>query len=148
VRGSLRMGDRTWKAVPGPGPASIPDMSATVEILRKPAPATLAELADRLAAPLRESGAERAVVFGSYARGEADGYSDLDLVVVLPTALPFLDRGRLLPELFDAVPVGIDLLIYTPEEYEEGRRRGFGIFAEMADHGVTIYPRRNGDEPG
>lgn len=119
-------------------------MSTAVEILNKPAPATLAELADRLAEPLAASGAEQAVAFGSYARGEADGYSDLDLVVVMETKLPFLDRGRLLPELFDAVPVGIDLLIYTPTEFAEGLRRGMGIFSEIADHGVTVY-QRGGD---
>lgn len=121
-------------------------MTTSVEILQKSATATLAELTDRLAAPLRSAGVERAVVFGSYARGKADGYSDLDLVVVLPTELPFLDRGRLLPEIFGAVPMGIDLLIYTPKEFEEGMRRQRGIFAEIADHGVTIFERSSAGE--
>jgi len=121
-------------------------VSSRVEILSKPASVTLDELAERLAEPLAAAGAERAVAFGSYARGEADGYSDLDLVVVLPTELPFLERGRLLSELFDAVPVGIDLLIYTPEELEEGLRRRMGIFAEIADHGVTVFERGGRDE--
>ena len=51
---------------------------------------------------LRSAGAARAIVFGSWARGEADGYSDLDLVVVMDTGRPRLDRGRKLAAQLDA----------------------------------------------
>lgn len=116
-------------------------MSNSVDILRKEAPASLEELAQRLKEPLDRAGAERAIAFGSYARGEANGYSDLDLVVALDTELPFLERGRLLPEVLEAVPVGVDLLIYTPDELRRGMEQKQGIFAEIADHGVTVYAR-------
>ena len=123
-------------------------MSTGVEIFWKEAPATLEELTERLRKPLERAGAERAVAFGSYARGEADGYSDLDLVVVLETGLPFLERGRLLPEIPETIPVGVDLLIYTPEEFRRGLERGRGIFAEILDHGVTLFqsPGSGGDD--
>ncbi len=80
-------------------------------------------------------------MFGSYATGKADGYSDLDLVVVLDTNRPFLERGTLLPEIFEVVPVGVDLLIYTPEEFARGMQERTGIFDSIAWEGVTIYER-------
>jgi predicted nucleotidyltransferase len=101
----------------------------------------LEELAHLAQAPLAAAGAERAVVFGAYARGTADGYSDLDLVVVLPTDMPFLERWRPLRGLLDALPVPVDLLVYTPEEFARGLSRGMGIFAAVAEEGVSIYAR-------
>jgi len=41
---------------------------------------------------LKAGGAEKAIIFGSYARGEADEYSDIDLVVIADTDRPFFDR--------------------------------------------------------
>lgn len=119
-------------------------MSEDVTILRARARHTLEELAQRARKPLEEAGAERAVAFGSWARGVADGYSDLDLAVVLETDLPRLERGRLLGALIDALPVGVDLLVYTPEEYERGLRRRTGVFEAIAREGVTIYARSGG----
>ena len=43
---------------------------------------------------LRQAGAEKAIVFGSYARGEADRYIDLDLIIVSETDRGFFDRRR------------------------------------------------------
>lgn len=101
----------------------------------------LEDLARLAEDPLAAAGAERAVVFGSYARGTADGYSDLDLVVVMPTDRPFLERWPILRGLLDALPLSVDLLVYTPEEFALGSERGMGIFAAIADEGVTIYAR-------
>ena len=103
---------------------------------------SLEDLARMARAPLVEAGAERAVAFGAYARGTADGYSDLDLVVVLETDRPFIERGTLLGGLFDALPVPLDLLVYTPEEFARGLARGVGIFDAIAREGVAIHARR------
>jgi predicted nucleotidyltransferase len=112
-----------------------------VAILRAPARYTLAELAERARGPLDAAGAERAVVFGSWARGTADAWSDLDLAVVLRTPLPPLERGALLAELFDALPLGVDLLVYTPEEFARGLEERYGVFDAIAREGVTLYAR-------
>ncbi len=61
-------------------------------------------------------GAHGAWIFGSHARGTAGADSDID-VVVAPTGRPFVDRFRgCLPAIVDA-GVGVDLLVYTPEEF-------------------------------
>lgn len=110
-------------------------------VLRKAAAHTLEELARIAAGPLAAAGAERAVVFGSWATGAADGYSDLDLAVVLDTDLPRLERGRLLAPLVEALPVAVDLLVFTPEEFTRGSATGLGVFDGITREGVTIYVR-------
>ncbi|MGH8949793.1 MAG: nucleotidyltransferase domain-containing protein [Acidimicrobiia bacterium] len=112
-----------------------------VAVLRKDASLNLKGVAEALAGALSKGEALRAVVFGSYAAGTADGYSDLDLVVVLDTDRPFLDRGALLPEIFETLPMGIDLLIYTPGEFARGMQERIGIFDSIAREGITIYER-------
>lgn len=112
-----------------------------VLILRESAAHTLEELAEMAAEPLRRAGAERAVAFGSYARGEADSYSDLDLVVVIPTELPRLSRGSLLAELIETLPVATDPIVLTPAEYQHGMEQGIGIFDGIRREGLTIYER-------
>lgn len=75
----------------------------------------------RLPARLRRRQVHEAYLFGSWARGEADAFSDIDLLLVAPSRRPFVERFRDYPELIEA-PVGIDLLIYTPEEFAGMRR--------------------------
>jgi predicted nucleotidyltransferase len=119
-------------------------VSEEVVVLRAPARFTLEELARRARPALDAAGAQRAIVFGSWARGTADGYSDLDLAVVLDTDLPPLERGRLLADLVRSLPIGVDLLVYTPQEFAHGVEAGFGVFDAIAREGVTIHARREG----
>ena len=66
---------------------------------------------------LDAQGAHAAWLFGSHARGTAGDGSDIDVIVVAPTERPFVDRFRdYLPAIVDA-GVGVDLLVYTPEEF-------------------------------
>lgn len=119
-------------------------MTQEVTVFRSPAAHTLEELARWAAGPLERAGAQRAVAFGSYARGTADGFSDLDLAVVLATDRSPTRRWRVLSELLDALPVTVDLLVYTPQEFARGMERRLAVFDAIAREGVTIYARSKG----
>ncbi len=67
-----------------------------------------------------------AYVFGSVAAGTADEHSDVDVILVRDTPLPFFDRIREVMDLRLALGAAVDMLIYTPAELaqmlgEEGR---------------------------
>ncbi len=75
-------------------------------------------------------GAHAAWVFGSHARGTAGADSDIDVIVVAPTDRPFVERFRdYLPAIVDA-GVGVDLLVYTPEEFARMRAEGRPFLAD------------------
>ena len=80
-------------------------------------------------------------LFGSWARGEADELSDVDLVVIKESALPFFDRAREVARLLPSNAGGVDLLVYTPQEFRN-MLAGGNAFAEMiVEEGRVVYGR-------
>ena len=82
---------------------------------------------DRFVAICRELPDVRAVyVFGSYAVDGVRPRSDLDLLVVRDTTVRRIDRDLDLRLAFD-VPVGIDVVVVTPDEFANRLpKTGFG----------------------
>ena len=66
----------------------------------------------------------RVSVFGSYARGRVDLFTDLDVLIIMDTAMSFGERQRSMYELL-ASPVDLDLLCYTPKEFDALKDRPF-----------------------
>jgi predicted nucleotidyltransferase len=72
-------------------------------------------------------GPAQAIAFGPRVRGDALSTSDLDLILVSPcfAAVRVLKRPVEVLEALD-YPGGLELLCYTPEEFEE-KREEIGI---------------------
>ena len=82
---------------------------------------------------------ERLYLFGSWARGEEDEMSDIDLVVIKQTSTPFMERLREVSSLLPAEIGGVDILVYTPDEFTAMQRNG-NAFAEMiAEEALPLY---------
>ncbi len=92
---------------------------------------------------VRECQPERVILFGSYANGTAREDSDLDLAVVKETKLPEYERGREMQQALFNCParwlVGLDLLVYTPEEIRERENRPLTFVYEILHTGKTLY---------
>ncbi len=63
-------------------------------------------------------GVQKAILFGSLARGDVTPFSDLDLIIVQETDARFLDRLEPFYAGLD-LRVDADILVYTPEELAE-----------------------------
>ena len=81
--------------------------------------------------------AERAILFGSAARGVVDAWSDLDLVIVARTERPFFERFKDFAGLYDVWPQ-LDLLIYTPEDFEQMVAERRPIIEQALAEGVLL----------
>jgi len=82
---------------------------------------------------------ERVSIFGSYARGRADLFTDLDILVVMDTDQPFPDRMRTLYRLL-AAPVDMDLVCYTPREFSELQDSPF--LKRLRREEVVLYEKK------
>ena len=60
---------------------------------------------------LMKTGAAKAIVFGSYALGQADEYSDLDLIIVADTDRSFFKRHVEYSGICEVWRKGLDMLI-------------------------------------
>jgi uncharacterized protein len=83
----------------------------------------------------------RILLFGSSARREADAYSDLDVIVVAERVAPrFLDRIAQAYDLLDP-RYAIDILIYTPAEYEAMQADENPLLEAAERDGRVLYER-------
>ena len=82
------------------------------------------------------------ILFGSYCTGQMSEWSDLDMVIVKSTQAPFLDRTRQVLALLKP-RVGVDVLVYTPQEFEQLSQERAFLRQEILAKGKVIYERGN-----
>ena len=66
----------------------------------------------------------KVVLFGSYAAGRRDLFTDLDFLVVMDSDADFVTRNAEMAGRIEC-KVALDLLVYTPTEMEQMRERPF-----------------------
>ena len=93
----------------------------------------------RMVHRLRQLGAVKVILFGSYARGRVDPLTDLDLIVVLESDLPYLERTAGVYR-WVAPRVAADILVYTPEEWANMQGRPF--VQRALTEGRVVYEAR------
>lgn len=82
-------------------------------------------------------------IFGSVLSGKTDEFSDVDLLIVRRTELPFFDRIREIMGLRREFG-NLDLLIYTPEELNDMLSEpGRNIVKSIVEVGYKIEGTQN-----
>jgi predicted nucleotidyltransferase len=105
------------------------------------------KIADRLLPYLRvlveRFHPQEVILFGSYAYGEPDVDSDVDLLIVKPINRSRLQdklsiRSAWWPLLISSSPLSFDLLLADPEEHAQRRQRGSAYYKEITERGLRL----------
>lgn len=85
---------------------------------------------------------EKIYLFGSYANGKAKVDSDLDIFIVKKTDKRQIERNREVRKCIKNYPsTGIDIIVYTPAELENGLLQIMNIGKEAVTNGKLVYER-------
>jgi predicted nucleotidyltransferase len=99
------------------------------------------EIANILGRLIAEYAPQRVILFGSYAYGNPQSDSDIDLLIIKDTSDRFIDRWvtvrRILSDAKRSLP--LDTLILTPREVAQRLAIGDQFIAEVLERGEVLY---------
>jgi hypothetical protein len=81
------------------------------------------------------------ILFGSFARGDINEGSDVDIVVIANFKEPFLDRIKTLLDLNDRIGLPLEPVGYSPDEFRKMRLENNRFIEEVITRGKLIYGR-------
>ncbi len=81
------------------------------------------------------------ILFGSFASGDINEGSDVDILVVADFKEEFLDRIGLLMDL-NRFRIPIEPVGYTPKEFEKMKRKGNLFVTEVLEKGKILFKSR------
>lgn len=86
---------------------------------------------------------EKIFIFGSFVRNEQTKDSDLDLLIIKNTEETYYQRPRAVRSLFNRQPCSMDILVYTPEEFNKRKNTLNNIVNIAVKTGKLVYERSN-----
>jgi len=83
-------------------------------------------------------------LFGSYATGSSDEQSDIDLLIIVPSYEPPLERRLKLRKMLSEYDrkFGLDILVYTPDEFEMLAKETSSFIYSAIKQGIKIYDHK------
>jgi predicted nucleotidyltransferase len=102
--------------------------------------AALRHIVDILA---REIEPDRIILFGSRARGDDKEQSDYDICVLKTGVMHRRNLAKRIYRLLYDVDTPVDVIVETPQRFDELKANRFLIYKEIAKHGRIIYERQS-----
>jgi predicted nucleotidyltransferase len=90
---------------------------------------------------VRDLHPQRIILFGSYAYGNATPDSDVDLLIIMETAMRPVERNRVVSRLLSPRKLPVDIVVKTPQEIEKSQRRVDPFLHEILNKGKVVYAR-------
>jgi len=87
---------------------------------------------------------QKIILFGSWARGERGPHSDIDILVIEESSQPRPQRYAQVRRLFWGMGLPMDILVYTPEEFERYQSVPGSFTHTVAQEGKVLYARCSG----
>jgi uncharacterized protein len=98
---------------------------------------TLQNLARKMAEKFPQ--VHKVILFGSHARGEAGPDSDVDLMVLMDFEGHSVDQSATLRLAFPEIDFPVDLLVRTPDKFQQRCQMNDWFIREVRDQGKVLY---------
>ena len=85
---------------------------------------------------------DKIFLFGSYATGQANEDSDIDLLVVKDTLEPRHKRSIEIQRLLKGSKLPVDILVYTNDEFERERTINYSFVNSAIQGAKLLYERK------
>ena len=86
---------------------------------------------------------DKIILFGSYAVGNANEDSDLDLLIIKDTGQPRHRRGFDIRKALIGSMIPIDIVVYTKEEFEQEKDEKYSFLNSVIKSAKVLYERAN-----
>ena len=84
---------------------------------------------------------DKIILFGSYASGNPDKDSDLDLLIIQDTDLPRHRRSFDIQKLLIGSMIPMDILVYTNKEFEQEQNEQYSFLNSAIKTSKVLYER-------
>ena len=84
---------------------------------------------------------DKIILFGSYASGNPNKDSDLDLLIIQDTDLPMHKRGLDIRLSLIGTMIPIDVLVYTKTEFDEEKNKRYSFLNSAIKNSKILYER-------
>ena len=82
---------------------------------------------------------EKIILFGSYANGNPDEHSDLDLLIVKDSDVPRYKRGKEIRKYLRGIGVPLDIIVYTKDEIDRWKNVEEAFITQIMKNGKVLY---------
>ncbi len=84
---------------------------------------------------------EKIILFGSWAWGNPNDQSDVDLCIIQDTEQSIREVGRAIDDFVFPRPFPLDVIVYTPEQVERALAKGDFFITAIVSKGKVLYAR-------
>ena len=85
---------------------------------------------------------DRIILFGSYATGNPNKDSDIDLLVIKDTDLPRHRRSFDIQKSLIGSMIPMDILVYTQKEFDKEKQEKYSFINSVLKTSKTLYERK------
>ncbi len=85
---------------------------------------------------------DRIILFGSYAAGNPNNDSDIDLLVIKETDLPRHRRSFDIQKSLIGSMIPMDILVYTQKEFDQEKQEKYSFVSSALKTSQILYERK------